>query len=131
MCFTIARPRPVPPEARLLLASRDTSALPLGSLRVNGRLLELGWRDLRLSRSEAESLLQAAGAPLAERDLDAVLEHTEGWPAAVYLADLAGDVPAVLGLPEPVGPGLAEWVTAASSPACPDASFSVRTHRCD
>jgi len=28
------------------------------------------------------------------------------------LADLAGDVPAVLGLPEPVGPGLLQWAAA-------------------
>jgi hypothetical protein len=28
----------------------------------------------------------------------------------VLIADLAGDVPAVLGMPEPAGPGLAEWL---------------------
>ena len=28
------------------------------------------------------------------------------------LADLAGDVPAVLGLPEPAGPGIAQWLAA-------------------
>ena len=78
----------LPPRAQLLVASRDTSALPLGGLRVGGRLLELGWRDLALSRPEAEGVLRAAGAP-AEEDLDAVLEQTEGWPAAVYLAALA------------------------------------------
>ena len=79
----------LPPGAQLLVASRDTSALPLGTLRVSGRLLELGWRDLALSRLETEGLLRAAGAPLTEDDLDAVLERTEGWPAAVYLAALA------------------------------------------
>ena len=57
------------PGAQLLVASRDTSALPLGSLRVSGRLLELGWRDLALNRSEAEGLMRAAGAWLAEGDL--------------------------------------------------------------
>ena len=30
----------------------------------------------------------------------------------VYLADLAGEVPAVLGVPDPVGPGLADWLAA-------------------
>jgi hypothetical protein len=30
----------------------------------------------------------------------------------VVLADLAGDVPAVLGRPEPAGPGLADWLAA-------------------
>jgi hypothetical protein len=38
----------------------------------------------------------------------------------VLLVDLAGDQPAVLGIPEPSGPGLAEWV-AAGSAAPPDA----------
>jgi MinD-like ATPase involved in chromosome partitioning or flagellar assembly len=36
------------------------------------------------------------------------------------LADLAGDVPAVLGLPDPAGPGLAEWL-AAGEDVPPDA----------
>jgi len=33
-------------------------------------------------------------------------------PAGAVLADLAGDVPAVLGLPEPDGPGLLDWLAA-------------------
>jgi hypothetical protein len=38
-------------------------------------------------------------------------------PAGALLADLAGDVPAVLGLPEPPGPGLGEWLAADDVPA--------------
>ncbi len=79
----------LPPGAQLLVASRDTSALPLGTLRVSGRLLELGWRDLMLSREEVEGLMRATGAPLEGQNLDALHERTEGWPAAVYLAALA------------------------------------------
>lgn len=33
----------------------------------------------------------------------------------VLVVDLAGDVPAVLGVPDPVGPGVAEWLGAGSS----------------
>jgi hypothetical protein len=33
-------------------------------------------------------------------------------PRGALLADLDGDVPAVLGLPDPDGPGLVEWLTA-------------------
>ncbi len=33
-------------------------------------------------------------------------------PSGALLADLAGDVPAVLGLPDPTGPGLADWLAA-------------------
>ncbi len=79
----------IPPGTQLLVATRDTSALPLGTLRVSGRLLELGWRDLMLSRTEVEGLMRATGAPLEGHDLDSLLERTEGWPAAVYLAALA------------------------------------------
>lgn len=41
-------------------------------------------------------------------------------PSGALLADLAGDVPAVLGLPDPSGPGLAEWL-AAGEDVPPDA----------
>ena len=79
----------LPPGAQLLVASRDTSALPLGSLRVRGQLLELGWGDLALSRTEVEDVMRASGEPLERQNLDALHERTEGWPAAVYLAALA------------------------------------------
>lgn len=35
-----------------------------------------------------------------------------GGPSGALLVDLAGDVPAVLGLPEPVGPGVEGWLAA-------------------
>lgn len=41
--------------------------------------------------------------------LASVLARTAG---EAVVADLAGDVPAVLGLPEPAGPGLADWLEA-------------------
>lgn len=40
-------------------------------------------------------------------------------PGEVLLVDLAGEAPAVLGLPEPAGPGLADWLRATPRP--PDA----------
>ena len=43
-----------------------------------------------------------------------------GSAAGALLADLAGDVPAVLGLPDPSGPGLADWL-AAGEDVPPDA----------
>lgn len=41
-------------------------------------------------------------------------------PAGALLVDLAGDVPAVLGIPEPAGPGAGDWLRAAGS-VTPDA----------
>lgn len=46
-------------------------------------------------------------------------------PVPVTLVDLAGDLPAVLGLPEPHGPGLHEWL-GSDAPAARLADLSVR-----
>jgi len=42
----------------------------------------------------------------------AALVAARGAPGPVLLVDLAGDVPASLGVAEPTGPGVAEWLTA-------------------
>jgi MinD-like ATPase involved in chromosome partitioning or flagellar assembly len=41
------------------------------------------------------------------------LLHARAAPDGAVLADLVGDVPAALGVPEPAGPGLAGWLAAA------------------
>jgi MinD-like ATPase involved in chromosome partitioning or flagellar assembly len=51
-----------------------------------------------------------AGTTVVATALARVL--ASGSPAGAVLADLAGDVPAVLGLPDPSGPGLADWLAA-------------------
>ena len=49
-------------------------------------------------------------------------------PGGAVLADLAGDVPAALGLPEPTSPGLAGWLAAGRDvPADALARLEVRT----
>jgi hypothetical protein len=40
------------------------------------------------------------------------LVQARSAPHGVLMVDLAGDVPAVLGMPEPTGPGVAEWLAA-------------------
>jgi MinD-like ATPase involved in chromosome partitioning or flagellar assembly len=50
-----------------------------------------------------------SGTTVVAVALASVLARTSG---EVLVADLAGDVPAVLGLPEPDGPGLGEWLAA-------------------
>jgi hypothetical protein len=40
------------------------------------------------------------------------LLHARAWPAGAVLADCSGDAPAALGMPEPSGPGLLEWLAA-------------------
>jgi MinD-like ATPase involved in chromosome partitioning or flagellar assembly len=59
-----------------------------------------------------------AGTTVVATALARVL--ASGSPSGALLADLAGDVPAVLGLADPSGPGLADWL-AAGEDVPPDA----------
>ncbi|MGI8809871.1 MAG: hypothetical protein ACR2KK_18920 [Acidimicrobiales bacterium] len=52
-----------------------------------------------------------SGTTVIACSLAAVLARS-GVPAGALLADLSGDAAAVLGVPEPTGPGLAEWLAA-------------------
>jgi len=54
-----------------------------------------------------------SGTTVIACGLAAVLARSAPSPVhGVLVADLAGDVPAVLGLPDPAGPGLGEWLAA-------------------
>jgi LuxR family transcriptional regulator, maltose regulon positive regulatory protein len=75
-----------PAGSAVVLAGRSLAGLPnlsLARLRAAGRLLELGPRDLAMSRREASALLTAHGAHASEPALTDLLERTEGWPAGI------------------------------------------------
>ena len=78
----------VPPGSHLVLAGRAQPPLRLARLRAEARLTEIGHADLVLSAAEAGSLLHAAGVALGEHEAAELHRHTEGWPAALYLAAL-------------------------------------------
>jgi LuxR family transcriptional regulator, maltose regulon positive regulatory protein len=78
----------VPGGSRLVLAGRAEPPLRMARLRAEGRILEIGPRDLALSLGEAASLLRAAGLVLEKRDVAALHRQTEGWAAGLYLAAL-------------------------------------------
>jgi LuxR family maltose regulon positive regulatory protein len=86
----------MPQGSQLALASRWEPALPIGRLRAHGRLIDLRARHLAMTRREAAAMLNLAGLELAEEDLLMLVQQTEGWPAALYLAALSlrqtGDV---------------------------------------
>ena len=67
---------------------RDTSAVPLGNLPVSGQLLELGWRDLALNRSEAEGLMRAA-APRSQTRTSTPFSSARRGACGPYLVALA------------------------------------------
>jgi LuxR family maltose regulon positive regulatory protein len=79
----------LPPGFRVVIASRTTPDLPVGRLRANRALLEIGKDELAFDAQEAEALAAAAGLRLSRDQARALAERTEGWAAAIYLAALA------------------------------------------
>ena len=78
----------VPNGSRMALAGRAEPPLRVARLRAEGRILEIGPRDLSLTCDEASSLLRAADVALAEDEVAGLHQRTEGWPAGLYLAAL-------------------------------------------
>ena len=80
----------LPPQLRLVLASRADPPLPLARLRARGQLTELREADLRFTREEAAELLRTAvGAELPEAAVAVLGDRTEGWVAGLQLAALS------------------------------------------
>jgi ATP/maltotriose-dependent transcriptional regulator MalT len=80
----------LPPQLRLVLASRVDPPLPLARLRAGGQLTELREADLRFTREEAAALLRTAvGTELPEAAVAALGDRTEGWAAGLQLAALS------------------------------------------
>lgn len=80
----------LPPQIRLVIATRADPPLPLASLRADGDLLEVRAADLRFTPDEAASYLAGAmDLPLTPADVDVLEARTEGWIAALQLAALS------------------------------------------
>jgi LuxR family maltose regulon positive regulatory protein len=79
----------LPPHSQLLLASRNPPELELAGLRAEGRVVDVGPEDLRLSEEEAARLLRSEGAVVSDDEVAEVTARTEGWPTGLYLAVLA------------------------------------------
>jgi LuxR family maltose regulon positive regulatory protein len=85
----------LPDHLPLAVATRSDPPLPLARLRSRGQLAEVRAADLRFTASEAQEFLnRAMGLDLAEADVDALEERTEGWIAGLQLAALSlRDIP--------------------------------------
>lgn len=80
----------LPPSVCLVIASRASSCLDLGRLRVSGLLTEIGQEALNFDATKAtEFLTRLHGLELSQGDLDVLMERTEGWPTGLQLAALA------------------------------------------
>ena len=78
----------VPEGSRLVLAGRAEPPLRIARLRAEGRILEIGPRELSLSRQEASALLHGADLTLGADEMMALYQQTEGWAAGLYLGAL-------------------------------------------
>ena len=80
----------LPPQLRLIIASRSDPPLPLAGLRGRGEVAELRAADLRFTPEEAAAFLNnVMGLGLAARDAAALEMRTEGWIAGLQLAALS------------------------------------------
>ncbi len=79
----------LPSGSQIGIGARAEPRLGLGRLRAGRALTELGVRDLAMSPGEAAALLRAAGLDPDFATVQALIQHTEGWPAGLYLAALS------------------------------------------
>src|SRR3954452_7532969 len=68
------------------LAGGSRLRLGFGRLRSEARSVEFGAEDLAFTKEEARAVLAYAGVDSSDHTVGTLLQHTEGWPAGVYLA---------------------------------------------
>lgn len=78
----------LPAGAQIALGTREEPLLPLGRLRAEGKLVEVGMDELAFDHDEAALLWAAQGIDVDDEALDAVVKATEGWATGLYLACL-------------------------------------------
>ena len=79
----------LPPNASLIMITREEPALGLAALRARGELTELRTRELAFTSVEARELLAGrADLGLDASQIELLRDRTEGWPAAMYVAAL-------------------------------------------
>jgi LuxR family maltose regulon positive regulatory protein len=80
----------LPPQMRLVIATREDPDLPLARWRGRGQLTEVRAADLRFTHVEAAGFLnQVMGLNLTAGDVAALETRTEGWIAGLQLAALS------------------------------------------
>ena len=80
----------LPPQVHVIIAGRTDPPLPLSQLRAHDRLIELRAADLSFTLAEATAFLnEVMKLDLAEADVLALAERTEGWIVGLQLAALS------------------------------------------
>jgi LuxR family transcriptional regulator, maltose regulon positive regulatory protein len=81
----------LPAGSTFVVGSRTAMPLPVGRMRVKRRLVEVGPADLAFDAVETAALLRSLGHEAPAIGTARLVERTEGWPVAIYLAALAQD----------------------------------------
>jgi LuxR family transcriptional regulator, maltose regulon positive regulatory protein len=79
----------VPAGSQLAVSGRALPELPLPRLRADGKLVEVGARDLAFDVASARQLLQGVGVDVSIEEAARLTDATEGWPVGLYLAGLS------------------------------------------
>ena len=79
----------LPPQLRLVIATRSDPPLPLARLRARGELVEVRAAELRFTEQEAASYFDVMGLQLSDDEVSSLEARTEGWVAALQLAALS------------------------------------------
>ncbi len=80
----------LPPQLRIILASRSDPPLPLARLRARGQVLEVRADQLRATTDEAAAFLsEVMGVHLSDQDLAVVQQRTENWLVGLQLVGLS------------------------------------------
>ncbi len=80
----------LPPQLRLVLATRVDPPLPLHRLRARGHLLEVRAEHLQCTPSEATAFLsEVMGLSLNSDEVEEITERTEGWLVGLQLFALS------------------------------------------
>ena len=79
----------LPPQLRLVIATRSDPPLPLARLRARGELAEVRAADLRFTEPETVAYFAGMGLRLSAAEVSTLEGRTEGWVAALQLAALS------------------------------------------
>ncbi len=80
----------IPPQMHLVILTRADPPLPLARLRVSAQLVDIRQEDLRFTRAEATTFLNAVmKLGLEADDIEVLMVRTEGWIAGLQLAALS------------------------------------------
>ena len=79
----------LPPQLRLVVATRSDPPLPLARLRARGELVEVRAADLRFTAHETAAYFGGMGLQLSDDEIATLDGRAEGWVAALQLAALS------------------------------------------